>query len=186
MSIMWPPCSLDENDALFRDDHTRLPTALYPFFMRRGWDENSRPAGPWRVEYNPERGKASKKILGEYHDIFDAFEAMLAAYREWFPKRPEERVYFIGTELRVGAMVKIGFSRNPEARLRALQTSHHERLQIFATVPGGRRDEQEYHHRWRRRRTSGEWFTLGDCIIDAIKLLQAEGADQMISGGSHG
>lgn len=168
MTVRWPPSDWDEAD-LRRDEETRLPTQLYPFFIDR--DEDDRNL--WRVGMDPRDGKAKPKMMSGLVPIFTAFRIMLTAYETWLPNRPEERVYFIGSELRVGGMVKIGFSLNPDARLRQLQTSSHERLRIFATVPGGRHLEEKYHRRWKPRRKAGEWFVLGDCILAEIARLNA-------------
>lgn len=168
MTVRWPPSDWDEAD-LRRDEETRLPTQMYPFYM--GKDEDDRDL--WRVGFDPRDGKAKPKEIGGPVPIFTAFRIMLDAYEAWLPIRPVERVYFIGSELRVGGMVKIGFSLNPDARLRQLQTSSHEQLRIFATVPGGRHLEEKYHRRWKPRRKAGEWFVLGDCILDEIARLNA-------------
>lgn len=109
-----------------------------------------------------------------FASFFEAHHAMITEYRAWFDAQPRPVVYFIGTVLRAGAPVKIGHSRNVEGRLRTLQTAHAERLQIFATTPGGKAEEERYHRRWHARRRSGEWFTLGDCIIKEIERLSAE------------
>lgn len=167
MSVRWPPSDWDES-RLYRDEATRLPTQLYPFRLDREEEGED-----WAVLFDASDGKTKAKHLGSYPKIFDAFRVMLKAYEEWLPSRPLERVYFIGSEVRVGAMVKVGFSMNPGARLRQLQVSSPERLRIFATVPGGRHLEQKYHSRWKSRRRAGEWFVLGDCIIAEIDRLNA-------------
>lgn len=163
----WPPSEWDEAD-LFRDDETRLPTCLYPFFIQRDIEHGT----GWRLfEFvNTNRGD---RILEEgLPNIFEAFRRMLDAYEAWYPTRPEPKVYFIGTELKVGVPVKIGTSVNPRNRLSSIQTGHPEKLQIFALAGGDRFLERKYHGRWKHRRINGEWFTLGDCIIKEIKRLQ--------------
>lgn len=169
MPVTWPPADWHESK-LYRDEETRLPTQLYPFHLERPDDQ----ATHWLVIFDPRDGRAAPKRVGKAGDIFAAFQKMFDAYKAWFPTRPIERVYFIGDELRVGRMVKIGYSISPEARLRALQTSSPERLKIFATVPGGRALEGKYHSRWKPRRRAGEWFVLGDCIIDEIARLSVQ------------
>lgn len=164
--VHWPPTDWDE-DNFYRDDHTRLPTRLHPFqiFHVRG-------TGLWELR---ERIDEKEWYLrkADIDGIFPAFRMMLDAYEKYLPKRPVSKVYFIGTELRVGGKIKVGVSRHPERRLRQLQTAHPEPLQIFATVPGDKNDEQKYHRRWSRRRLNGEWFTIGDCVINEINRLNS-------------
>jgi len=169
--IQWPPNSWQEFD-LMREEHTRLPQQLYPFALDRQRDDDGRPLNIWLLTIETARGDG-KVISGPYHDMFAGFRAMLDAYEQWWPTRPQEQIYFIGSELRVGARVKVGFSRHPEARLKQLQTAHSEKLQIFATKPGSVAEEEKYHRRWKTRRCEGEWFTVGDCIIDEINRLNA-------------
>jgi hypothetical protein len=172
MGLHWPPTGWDEDD-LMRDECTRLPTALYPFQMEREHDDHGRLTGRWEIKFYPRDGSDKDRLIAVRDETFAAFQVMFKAYREWFPTRPEPQVYFIGTQLKPGALVKIGFSQSPIARLRQLQTSNPERLQIFVSIPGTKHLEQKYHSRWKPRRRTGEWFVLGDCIIDEINRLIA-------------
>lgn len=63
-------------------------------------------------------------------------------------------VYFI----LVGDKVKIGYSARPLDRLRALQTSHPDKLHILATLPGSQKTEGRLHERFDRYKVRGEWF----------------------------
>jgi hypothetical protein len=63
-------------------------------------------------------------------------------------------VYFI----LVGDKVKIGYSARPLNRLRALQTSHPDKLHILATIPGSQKTEGRLHERFDRYKVRGEWF----------------------------
>jgi len=168
--IHWPPSDWDE-DEFNRDVETRLPMQLYPFIVLVDRTEGYRPLSTFSLYFDPSGDR--RPIGGPYSNMFEAYRAMLDAYEKWFPKRPLDQIYFIGSRLRVGEKVKIGFSRHPEVRLRQLQTAHPGRLEIFATTPGNKSDEQKYHRRWRARRCAGEWFTLGDCIIDEINRLKS-------------
>lgn len=151
---------------------TDLPDTLGPFYVAPVRDERNGRTGLFNV--CAVAAKGGEIILSpDFSDMFHAFRTMLAFYEAWLPTRPVDRVYFIGTELKVGKLVKVGFSRDPQSRLRALQTAHGERLQIFATVEGGKDVEEKYHRRWKARRRNGEWFTIGDCIIDEIDRINA-------------
>lgn len=52
--------------------------------------------------------------------------------------------------------VKIGKSKNPEKRLKQLQTGHAHRLQLVGTLEGDH--ERKLHKLWESRRLNGEWF----------------------------
>ena len=164
----WPPPKWKEGD-LYRDKLTRLPTQLYPFVLHRREDG-------LQLRFEGKRGIMHD--VGEPEpDIWTAHASMIAHYRAWFDRQQPctseglSKVYFIGSELKIGRPVKVGVSIHPEARLKSLQTGHPERLQIFATTPGGVDMERKYHRRWQTRRQKGEWFTLGACIINEINRL---------------
>jgi len=164
--VNWPPDDWWDG-GLFCDDETRLPTCLYPYFLKK--DRESRLWGLFS-----DRGCGDADLLEDgFADIFDAYHRMLIYYRAWYPSRPIDRVYFIGSRLIAGAEVKIGHSIYPERRLKTLQTASPERLKIFATIEGGKTKEDYYHRRWHARRRKGEWFTLGDCIIDEINRINS-------------
>lgn len=150
-----------------------LPGALSPFYVAREFEPGYVFTGLHSVCAGTKtKGVDEVVIFSGLESEFAAFRKMVDAYEAWRMIRPIERVYFIGTELRAGVPIKVGFSTDPEARLRNLQTAHSEPLQIFATVPGGKALEAKYHSRWRARRKTGEWFTLGDCILNEISRLQ--------------
>jgi hypothetical protein len=150
-----------------------VPHSLPPFFVRSELNPHRDDYRTWQVCAAHRRGEESFAIVAGLPNQFDALHVMVDILEVWQGIKPVDRVYFIGTELRRGALIKVGYSRDPEARLRALQTGHGETLRIFATTPGGKDLEAKYHRRWHSRRRSGEWFTVGDCIIDEIKRLNA-------------
>lgn len=78
------------------------------------------------------------------------------------------RIYFIGTG---DGPIKIGFSNDPLARLRALQTASPYPLKLLATTRGGPKKEAEYHTRFAEHRMSGEWFSPHPSILRTIKRL---------------
>lgn len=79
-------------------------------------------------------------------------------------------VYFIGAG---SGPVKIGFATRPSARLSDLQTSHHEKLSLLATLRGDLALEKAYHKRFAAHRLSGEWFTRAPEIEAEIDRLNA-------------
>lgn len=86
-------------------------------------------------------------------------------------KARAQRVYFIASE---GGPIKIGIAKDPEARLRGLQTSHPERLSVLATCPGGPLKERLYHARFAGHRLSGEWFARAPEIEAEIDRLRKQ------------
>jgi hypothetical protein len=82
--------------------------------------------------------------------------------------RAEQLVYFIGGE---DGPIKIGLAKDPERRLRALQTSHPTRLEVLATAKGGFFLERKYHARFAADRLEGEWFTRSRPVRSEIARL---------------
>lgn len=80
-------------------------------------------------------------------------------------------VYF----LRVGAHVKIGFSRNPVARLEAMSTALTEPITSFVLMPGTMAMEKALHQAVESRRTSGEWYRADGLLIRLIAHAAAYG-----------
>lgn len=71
-------------------------------------------------------------------------------------KKGNAMLYIVVNESRTRC--KLGYSRDPEQRLKALQTGNPERLQLVATYPAGRRDEAKYHRMLQHQKLAGEWF----------------------------
>jgi hypothetical protein len=86
-------------------------------------------------------------------------------------------IYFIGT-LGAGvgrARVKIGWTaRDPERRLRALQTGSPFRLALLATMPGTRADEYRLQKEFEFYRDRGEWFVPGPRLRSLLQRLAGE------------
>lgn len=71
--------------------------------------------------------------------------------------------------------VKIGYSADPIARLRTLQTAHCDRLEIVATMAGDMGMEARFHAMFAADRLNGEWFS-GDPVMELIASLTKPGA----------
>ena len=83
--------------------------------------------------------------------------------------RTDGYAYFIGPE---GGAIKIGFSTDPDERLYRLQTSHPERLHLWAEATGGKKQERAYHAQFADAWIAGEWFTRTPEIEAEIARLQ--------------
>lgn len=67
--------------------------------------------------------------------------------------------------------IKIGLSKNPEKRLKQLQTGYPEKLSLFEKFPVPEKSVKKFekliHDNLRYKRTHGEWF---DLTLEEAKL----------------
>lgn len=82
-------------------------------------------------------------------------------------KGKDSYVYFVGASW--GAMIKIGFSKNPWARLVNIQTSHHEKVVVLAAFRCKSNSEVALHDLLKPYRRQGEWFDLPASVSDTAK-----------------
>ncbi len=76
-------------------------------------------------------------------------------------------VYFIEA---VGlSRVKIGYSDDPEKRIKQLSTGSPVSLKIYAKVPGNQAMEKEIHQRFSHLRVENEWFHFTNEIKEYIE-----------------
>lgn len=78
-------------------------------------------------------------------------------------------VYFIQEEN--DGLIKIGYSRNPNRRLKSLQTNNPRKLRILKVIDGEMCRETYLHHRCSKFNASGEWFHPHPELIDYIDML---------------
>jgi Meiotically up-regulated gene 113 len=77
-------------------------------------------------------------------------------------------IYFIATS---AGHIKIGYSANPDRRLKSLQTASSVPLRLIGTLPGTLKDEEALHARFAKYRVRGEWFTLTGALRSFIERL---------------
>lgn len=78
-------------------------------------------------------------------------------------------VYFIrNPETR---SVKVGWSDDPESRLRTLQTANEVELILEAVLPGSESTERTLHDRWASHHIRGEWYSDNDELNDFIRAV---------------
>jgi len=73
----------------------------------------------------------------------------------------KDSLYIIQSD--VTGMIKIGRSKDPQKRLKQLQTGNPNKLKIIAEFKGEGWKEKIIHERLRMYRLEGEWFSY-DCI----------------------
>jgi len=80
-------------------------------------------------------------------------------------------VYFAWSDTE--KLVKIGWSGNPEVRLRDFKTATAGSVRLVYQTKALRVDERRIHAALKRDRTSGEWFRPSDALTAMIRALEA-------------
>lgn len=65
---------------------------------------------------------------------------------------------------------KIGYSKNPEKRLKHLQTGNPSKLHLTKVIPGEFEDEKQLHSKFKHLSKKGEWFELSNEIEEYFKF----------------
>jgi hypothetical protein len=76
-------------------------------------------------------------------------------------KMNNDNLYIIQSD--VTGMIKVGRSKDPQKRLKQLQTGNPNKLKLIASFKGEGWKEKMLHERLRRYRLEGEWFSY-DCV----------------------
>lgn len=71
-------------------------------------------------------------------------------------------VYFI----RAAGAVKVGWAKDPEQRLRELQTGNPDRMVLLRVIPAEKTLEGDLHQYYAPWRLNGEWFALLGLLPD--------------------
>jgi hypothetical protein len=77
-------------------------------------------------------------------------------------------IYFLRNEHQ---HIKIGTTRHLESRLDSLRGGYYGRLQLLATMPGGRDQERSLHERFAHLRIRGEWFHEAPELLAFVESL---------------
>lgn len=109
-------------------------------------------------------------------DSDTAISELETTFRLWgFVKGDDDtfsKIYFI--QQGTSGPIKIGHTTSSvEKRLSDLQTAHHQRLRVLATLDGDRSVEQDLHNRFRKYRKTGEWFEPHPDLIAFIATICA-------------
>ena len=68
--------------------------------------------------------------------------------------------------------LKIGYSKNPEVRLGALQTASAKQLDLMGYIPGNPSTERQFHELFGHLRRKGEWFALTRQLYTCINQFE--------------
>jgi hypothetical protein len=82
---------------------------------------------------------------------------------------------------RQAGRVKIGYTDDPIARIRALQTGCAEELEIVAIVRGDMKQERQLHKQFAGHRAHGEWFHAHQEILDYFNPSRATASGRLRS-----
>jgi len=88
------------------------------------------------------------------------------------PKKPKGYIYFFQGQC--GGAIKIGYSVDPQKRLKELQTGYPDTLKVLLMIPGSENTERALHKHFEASRLKGEWFRPDPYVIEKIKELKAK------------
>jgi hypothetical protein len=95
-------------------------------------------------------------------------EATKKAKLETVAKQPKiGRIYFI--QQGENGAIKIGYTTNPEKRLKALATASPYRLHVRLVIEGSKKLEKDLHNKFAQWQLDGEWFEPCQEIMDFIE-----------------
>ncbi len=80
----------------------------------------------------------------------------------------ESFVYFIQEKDIKNGPIKIGYSKNPEERLKQLQNSNFRKLKLLFKYKAGKEEESKLHKKFEEYRLYGEWFESNSEIMKFI------------------
>jgi hypothetical protein len=121
----------------------------------------------WGVEVTT--GVARRCLLAQMARAGERERWMAEHAAEVRAQRHPPIVYY----MRLGALVKIGFTTNLTLRVAAIGAE-----EVLATEPGGREREHRRHRQFAALRVHGEWFHLAAPLTHHINALARQGAGQ--------
>lgn len=124
---------------------------------------HQRKDGSWEVRIDARSGRGYKRI-SRYASTEEEAREKLEKLRKALKQNPNRfnrdsplLLYFI--QAGEGGPVKIGATRNVEARLRDMQTGNAHDLIVLGAIAGvSSRDEKRVHARFEEHHIRGEWF----------------------------
>lgn len=157
--------------------------------LKYSWTKNDpRWDDYWKKRNEQEKVKSKVKTINDYTK--EEIEASLAKLgvlkkedeerKNRYAKKYKGYVYFIQGEN--GGAIKIGYSKDPESRLKSLQTSYPDILKVLCLIPGTEKIEKKYHKKFENIRLNGEWFKPDETVFQEIETLKAKYPDMEFRG----
>lgn len=126
------------------------------------WDEY------WKRKNEADRAARVRKEIDNLKDSDFHWELLNSWGKKPLKKAPGY-VYFIQGSC--GGAIKIGYSNDPESRLKSLQTGYPDTLVLLLMIPGYESHEKALHRELEASRLKGEWFRPDPDVINKIKEL---------------
>ena len=103
--------------------------------------------------------------------VEDKITQLTSIPQEWALDPDEEcHIYFI----RCTDKVKIGYSKNPDLRLRALQTANPHALELLYSFPSFTHSEKQIHEDLKDHHVHLEWFNYNDEVKNYINNIMSD------------
>ena len=119
---------------------------------------------------NDVRAKLSPELFEIVAPICDAIT--MCAMANWrlanAPERESKHDAFVYFLRRSDGLIKIGFAKDDEARIRQLHPVAGSELELLAKVEGGQSKEASLHKKFAHLRHHREWFLPGDDLLEFI------------------
>lgn len=88
----------------------------------------------------------------------------------------DKQVYVI--EAAIG-VIKIGCSRWPQQRADYVSSHSPSPVRLIAVLPGGGREERQFHARFSEFRSHNEWFLIDGAVADFVREIFGTGLDRV-------
>lgn len=170
-SICYAIWKTQEKLLAFKNDprfFSILNNEINKWSWRKGdprWDEY------WKRKNEEAKAEEIRKEIDrQTEEEFEMSKMEERAFRYY--KGAKGYVYFI--QGLCGGAIKIGYSKDPQARLRELQTGYPDTLTILLMIPGTEALESVIHKRFESLRLRGEWFRPDQRLIDDIRRLKTK------------
>lgn len=169
-SISYSIWKSQEKLLKFKDD-TRFIGILYNEILKYSWPKGDpRWDSYWKKKNEEEKTKRISEELKQKQIAENRKLGAQKAKETKYNKRYKGFIYFIQGEF--GGAIKVGFSKNPEERLKQLQTGYPDTLQRLLLVAGNEQDERNFHKEFEKFRLNGEWFKPDKFVLDKINELK--------------
>jgi len=112
--------------------------------------------------------KSQENIINCLFESIDEYIKVDNPYESYIPLlKDDEKLYFIQEENR--GSIKIGISKEPEERLKALQTGNSKKLRLLWMVnPKNRSVERNLHKIFNDDRLEREWFEPTELLLRVV------------------